>query len=71
MKKILAILLLLTLVVGCGSDAQKALKENTTAQNANTEAINLQDLTNESSGDNEKTLPETDHPAETKSDPID
>jgi len=57
--------------VGCGSDAQKALKENTAAQNANTEAINLQDLTNESSGDNEKTLPETDHPAETKSDPMD
>ena len=38
MKKSLVILLLLSLVVGCGADAQKAPEENTRAPNANTEA---------------------------------
>ena len=66
MNKTLAVLLLLSLVVGCGSDAQKALEENTVSRNANTEAINAKNETNESGGDDEKTLPEADHPAKTK-----
>jgi len=66
MKKILAVLLL-SLVVGCGSDAQKALEENTAAQNANTEAIKAK---NNQSGDyNEKTLPEDAPPAKIKETP--
>ena len=69
MKKTLAVLLLLSLVVGCGSDAQKALEENTASRNANTEAIKAKNETKQSGGDKEKTLPKDDHPAESKATP--
>ena len=60
MKKIIAICLLLLGVIGCG------LEENTKARNANTEAIKARNESNKSAADNEKTLPEDDHPAENK-----
>ena len=60
MKKIIAICLLLLGVIGCG------LEENTKARNANTEAIKARNEYNKSAADNEKTLPEDDHPAENK-----
>ena len=60
MKKIIAICLLLLGVTGCG------LEENTKARNANTEAIKARNESNKSAADNEKTLPEDDHPTENK-----
>ena len=69
MKKTFAILLLLSLVVGCGSDAQKALDDNTAARNANTEAIQAKNKTNQSSGENENPLLEDERPAGKKGTP--
>ena len=62
MKQLLMLLLLIG-IVGCGSDAQKALDDNTAARNANTEAIQAKNKTNQSSGDNEKPLLEDERPA--------
>ena len=65
MKKTLAALLLLTLVVGCGSDAPTDLEENTRAGDANAESIKSNNESNKSFQDSEKTLPEDAHDAET------